>query len=101
MTSGPNEYTYITEDSDERRNIPESGLAAVACAAVAGRRGTVVVRRRGGAGLSWLRNNLTGRRIATGRGSRSSLLLEVIVLLERHDGGFRFLVLRFVCFGGP
>ena len=89
MTSAPGRARrHITANSD---NIPESGLAAVARTAIAGRGGGIVVRRWGGAGLSRLRNNLTRRCIATGRGSRSSLLLEFVVRLERHDGYLFFL----------
>lgn len=67
-------------------HVPQCGFAAIASAAIArGRATTIVVRRRGSAGLSWLRNNLANRRIATSRRSRSSLLLrEFVVLLERH-----------------
>jgi hypothetical protein len=71
-------------------DAPQGSLATVTSAAISGRRSaTIVVGCGGGAGLSRLRNNLASRRIAAGRGSRSSLLLgEVVVLLERHDFNF-------------
>lgn len=76
------------EQGKRWENIPEGSLATITGTSVTGRRATaVVVGCRRSAGLSLLRNNLSSRRIATGRRGGSSLLLlaEAVVLLERHD----------------